>query len=114
MKQIKIKSDKTYGDSAIKVDKDNVDLGNDAKIFIQIYLILIGNREKIQKEIRCLIQNGVTLGNSHKVQSEFKYELHILRIIDYSDEINREFVPLMFKIVGIDNSKIEAEGRFTL
>ena len=40
--------------------------------------------------------------------------MNILRIIDYSDEINREFVPLMFKIVGIDNSKVEAEGRFIL
>ena len=40
--------------------------------------------------------------------------MNILRIIDYSDEINREFVPLMFKIVGIDNSKVEAEGIFIL
>ena len=54
------------------------------------------------------------IGNTHEVQSEFKYELQILRIIDYSDEINREFVSLMFKIVGIDNSKVEAEGRFIL
>ena len=30
---------------------------------------------KIQKEIEYLIQNDVIIGNSHKVQSEFKYEL---------------------------------------
>ena len=36
---------------------------------------LLETKEKIQKEIRCLIQSDVTLGNSHEVQSEFKYEL---------------------------------------
>ena len=40
--------------------------------------------------------------------------MNILLIIDYSDKINREFVPLIFKIVGIDNSKVAAEGRFIL